>query len=84
MSDTLLILPVWKKGASAEDWFSDMANFARKYPERFRKMVLVYDEDIGNDQSRIGYYCHACSTTEAFGLLAMGQQRVWEFTTSGN
>lgn len=37
-------LPVWKKDATAEERFLELAMMARKHPERFAKMAVVYVE----------------------------------------
>lgn len=75
----VLILPVWKKGASSEEWFYDLAVLARKYPERFTRMVLIYEEvSADGEATRSNYYCHGVNTTELFGLIEIGKQKVWE------
>lgn len=77
----VLILPVWKKDASAEEWFYDMAMLARKHPERFKRCVLVYEEmSADNASSLTDYYPHGCSTTEVMGILELGKMRVYERT----
>ena len=81
MSADLLILPVWKKDSTAEEWFYDMAMLARKNPERFHRMVLIYEEmSPDGASSRNSYYCHGVSTTEAFGLIEIGKQKLYEKT----
>jgi hypothetical protein len=80
-NDNLTILPVWKKGASAEEFFHDMSMIARKYPGRFEKMALVYAETLSNGNTSTSYYQHGCNTTELVGLLEIGKVQVIEFTT---
>jgi hypothetical protein len=79
-NDNLRILPVWKKGATAEDWFHDMAVIARKFPKRFNRMVLVYQEDLPDDRARNAYYCHNVDTTEAVGLIELGKAELIIYT----
>jgi hypothetical protein len=83
-NDNLTILPVWKKGASAEEFFHDMAMIARKYPHRFEKMALVYAETLANGNTQTSYYQHGCNTTELVGLLEIGKVQVIEFTARHN
>lgn len=81
MSDNVLILPVWKKGASAEEWFYDMAMLARKHPERFTRMVLIYEEMSADKASSMcGYYPHGVTTAELFGLIEIGKHKIYEAT----
>lgn len=77
----LAILPVWKKGASAEDWFYDMAVQARVHPERFNKMVLAYQEEAGPGRTTSSYYCHNAQTTELLGMLELAKNDVVRFTS---
>jgi hypothetical protein len=60
MTENVLILPVWKKGATAEEWFYDLALLARTHPERFSRMVLIYEEISEDGQA-------AATTTTATG-----------------
>lgn len=77
---TLRILPVWKKGASAEDFFYDMAIQARKYPDRFNKIIVGYEENVSESAAIYDYYCHNTSTIELLGLLEMMKAKVLERT----
>lgn len=77
----LHILPVWKKGITAEEWFQDLALQARQYPERFQKMVLVYQVTKEDGRILTRYYCSALGTTELIGLLEIGKQEVLAFSS---
>lgn len=82
-AENILILPVWKKGASAEEWFYDMAMLARTHPDRFSRMVIIYEEmSKDGESSRNDYYCHGVNTTELMGLIEIGKQRVWDHVRS--
>jgi hypothetical protein len=75
----ILILPVWKTDASAEEWLYELALLARKHPDRFSRMVLIYEEMSPDRQaSRTNYYSHGLNTSELVGLIEIGKQMVWD------
>ena len=69
-------LPIWKKDATAEEWFLEIAAVARKHPERFHRAAVVFDELLKNGNKRTDYYCRNTNTNELLGLLVFGQQAV--------
>jgi hypothetical protein len=82
VTGNVVILPVWKKGASVEEWFYDLAMLARTHPERFQRVVLIYEEKLPDDGStRCDYYSHGLTTTEMMGLIEIGKFRVWNEAT---
>ncbi len=81
MGDNVLILPVWKKDATAEEWFYDLAMLARKHSGRFGRMVLIYEEmSEDRSSSMCSYYSHGLTTTELFGLIEIAKQKIYEQT----
>lgn len=85
MTDNVSLLPVWKKGMTAEEFFNDMALFARKHPEMFGRIAIVYDElrrdEVGELNRTITRYAsHNANTTELIGMLEIGKVRVIDFT----
>lgn len=79
-ANNVALLPVWKKDATAEEWFYEMAMLARQYPERFKRAVIVYDEEKPNGNTLTRYACRNTSTTELLGLLEIGKQEVLDYT----
>lgn len=77
-ADNIEYLPIWKKGASAEEFLLELAMVARKHPEAFGKIVIVRQETLpsGNTLTRFNYY--QASTIEAVGLLEVGKIRTHE------
>ena len=71
-------LPVWKKGASAEDRFNELAMMAREHPERFNKIVVLYEEDRGEDGiiSRQAF-SDGMTTTIALGIIKAGEMDIY-------
>ena len=68
-------LPIWKKDATPFERLSEYAEIARKYPERFQQMLLVYGESTPNgDVTR--YACHGCTTNELLGLLEQAKYEI--------
>ena len=79
----LHILPVWKAGLTAEEWFQDMALQARKHPDRFQKMILVYSITKPNGNIETHYYCYNAATDALIGMLEIGKQEVLSFVYRG-
>ena len=42
--DNVDFLPIWKKGSTAEEWLFELAAVARKYPERWARVVVVFEK----------------------------------------
>lgn len=69
-------LPIWKKDATPAERFSELEAMAMKYPERFAKIAVVYEETLPNGCTVIRQASNACSTTELIGLLELGKIQV--------
>lgn len=80
MTATIDYLPIWKKGAPTHDRLYELAEIARKYPERFQKWVIVYCED--NDQRfkpRV-MQGEETRTSDCLAVLQAGILQTWEDT----
>ena len=44
MSASISTLPVWKKGSTAAEWLGELAAMALEHPERFARVVVVFEE----------------------------------------
>lgn len=73
-------LPVWKKDATPAERFSEMEAIARKYPERFGKIAIVYEETLPSGLTRIRQISNGCTTNELIGILELGKLQVIEDT----
>lgn len=75
-------LPIWKKGATAEERFLELSHIARKHPERFESFVLIHEErlDGREDKMKIDYACHNVDTMKLLGLIELGKRRVLKVT----
>lgn len=78
--DNVDYLDVWKKNASAEDRFLEMAMIARKHPERFGKIAIVYEETLANGCTVLRQISNGCNTNELVGILEIGKLKVLEDT----
>jgi hypothetical protein len=86
--DNVDYLPIWKANATAEERFMELAMMARKHPERFNKMVVIYQEDVNKDGWIARYQGSANLTTnEILGLLEIAKfevlKHVYEVTCDG-
>lgn len=86
-ADNVEYLPIWKNEATAEERFQELAMIARKHPERFKRVVVVYEEDMplqkGETYPRTltRYVTSGVSCTLALGVFEAGKQKLlrWMF-----
>lgn len=75
--DNIDYLPVWKKDATPEERFLELAMIARKYPDRFRAFVVIYQESLRPDDCgarfEIGCNTYGVDTRGALGLIEIGK-----------
>jgi len=76
MTADIDFLPVWKKGATSHERLSELSEIARKYPKRFARFVIFYEEDLENDQSITRYIGTEMSTRELLGLVEQGRMEI--------
>lgn len=73
MSASIDYLPIWKKDATACERLQELAEVARKYPERFGKFALGYIETLPNGNTKIRTFTHGCSTVESVGVFEIAK-----------
>ena len=78
--DKISYLPIWKKDSTPEEFFQEVALIARKYPERFTRIGIVFDEKLPNGNTMTRYHCYNVNTTELIGLFECGKMVVYELT----
>lgn len=80
MNASIDYLPIWKKNAPAHERLMELAEIARKHPDRFRKWVLVYCED--NDQRFKTRYMQGeeTRTSDCLAVLEAGKITIWNDT----
>ena len=79
--DNISYLPVWKKDSTPEEFLQEVALIARKYPDRFTRIGIAFDETLPNGNTVTHYHCYNVSTTELIGLFECAKMRVYEFTS---
>lgn len=79
MSDNLFMLPSWKLNATAEDRFLELAVMARQHPERFNRLLVVWDYDAPENKTVTRYVSAGCQTIELLGLLRVAEKRILDF-----
>jgi len=80
MKDNVEYLDVWKQNASAEDRFLELAMIARKHPERFGKIAVVYEETKADGRTHVRYISNGCSTNELIAILEIAKVQLIEDT----
>lgn len=80
MSASISTLPVWKKDATPAEWLQEMAAMALVNPERFAKIVVVYEEDttMGKSQTRWQQKGYTDNTT-ILGTLECAKLELFEY-----
>ncbi len=78
MSGKISTLPIWKKGASAEERFQELVMMAREHPERFKRMCVIWVEEDSAIRTR--YHFEGCTTLEGIGLLNLVSQKLYNDT----
>jgi DNA repair ATPase RecN len=70
-------MPVWKKGATAEERLQELAQIARKHPEQFSNFVIVYQEFNEEEETSLErVVTHNTNLTESLGLLRLAEYRL--------
>ena len=80
MKDNVDYLPLWKKGATTAERFAELEMIARKHPERFGKLAIVYEETLPSKLTKIRQISNGCTTNELIGILELGKLQVVEDT----
>lgn len=70
----IIPMPVWKEGATPAERLEEVVHMAREHPERYGKMVLLFNEQLPSGAIRTRYVTHNLNTLEAIGVLEIGKQ----------
>ena len=73
------MMPNWKKDGTAEDRFGELAVMARLQPERFARVLIIYEEDLPDDVSKTRWAGTPMTTREKLGLLHQAQFEVMQY-----
>ena len=74
--DNVDYLPIWKKGSTPEEFLMEISAIARKYPERFGRIAVIYEETKENGNTQIDYQCKNTTTTELLGIIELAKDRI--------
>jgi hypothetical protein len=77
MTATIDYLPIWKKGAPTHERLYELAEIARKHPERFERWVIVYCEVSDKEFTTRHMSGETTRTIDCLGVLQAGMQRIW-------
>lgn len=84
MNNDVSYLPIWKKNASVAERLEEIALIARKYPERFDKLVVLYVETLPGPTpaglSQLRYIDSNTTTHEFMGICQDALMTVWNQT----
>lgn len=76
-------LPVWKRGATAYERLSEIALFAKQYPDKFSKFALIHLEEMPTGNVKVLTITYqrggeGLCFAEGMGLLSAGQITMFE------
>lgn len=74
-NDNVDYLPIWKKNATPEERLLEIAAIARKFPERFSKFVVVYQEETETHTAE-RYVPFNTNTVELLGILRLAEESI--------
>ena len=80
IADNVEYLPVWKFGATAEERFLELAMIAKKNPERFAKVAVIYEGAAdANKLTRLRYTsCGVINNNELVGIIDIAKHDIIE------
>ena len=73
-------MPQWKFGATAAERLEEVLHEARRKPERFTHVVVVFIEQGADGKTMTRYITAGCTTTQALGALEMGKAELYAHT----
>lgn len=74
---TFHTLPVWKRGSTAAEWLEELAGLAREHPERWARVVVVFEEA---DAADIRWHQrNYASNTDVMGTLQWAALEVFKY-----
>lgn len=76
--DNVTPIPVWKRNSTAEEFLQEVATVARKYPDRFEKMIVMHEETLPSGRTVVRYATRGASLNELLGLIEIGKRRIIE------
>lgn len=78
--DNLAVLPFWKRNATNEERFMELAHEARVHPEKFTKWVVVYCED-NDERFKTRWTCgKETRTSDCLAVLSAGALIIFDDT----
>jgi len=76
MEDNVEYLPIWKANSTPEEKLLEIAMVARKHPERFTSMVLIYQEDSPDGCQTRFAGTQTLNLNETLGILELGKYEI--------
>lgn len=78
MADNVEYLPLWKKDATPEERLLELAMIARKHPERFDKIVVLYVEKKPDNHTLLRQASLNVTVHEMVGIMAEAAHSLYE------
>lgn len=75
-ADNVDYLPIWKKGSTAEEFLMEVAAIARKHPERFGRIAVIYEQTLEDGSTKVDYQCKNTTTTELMGVIELAKDQI--------
>lgn len=75
-------LPIWKKDSTPSEWLSEIAMMALEHPERFSRVVVIYESEVEGEPRRneTRWQNRGCANNaEVMGVVETGKLEIFEF-----
>ena len=82
MISNVTSLPVWKRDATAEERFLELAQLAREAPERFEKVLVGWIGVKDGKPDVSNYVTTGCNALDALGIATLTRRNVENWTVS--
>lgn len=81
MTASIDYLPIWKKDSTPAEWLQEIAAVAMKYPERFGRVVIIFEESNKEGQGiKWRNLSRNCATnTDILGIIETSKLELFEY-----
>ena len=73
MNSQVRYIPVWKHNATGTERLQELAQVAAEKPHEFKQVLVIYVEELPNNNTITRTISAGCSTHEALGMLVEAQ-----------
>lgn len=72
----IALFPNWKRPATAAERFDELAAMARTQPQRFSRVLVVFEEDLPDNRSKVRWVSTTETAREELGMLCQAEHEI--------